>query len=243
MAKRYAKYKPIYDEFIKFYPFGLEDLPEEIWQDIPNYGDYQVSTFGRIKSLKHTKPRIMRPALNSSGYLFVEIHKNNSPTKFLIARLVAEVFIPNPDNKPEVNHLHGRFNNHFESLEWATGSENMLHAFLTGLAQNAQGADDSQAKLTAPQIEFIRNNNTLTNEQFGLIFDVSDGTICNIRRGKTYKNASGKIRLENGGRKLSEETRKEIRKLYNTGEYNQYEIASFYKVNQTTICRIIKEAD
>lgn len=70
------EYKPACDEFIKLYPFGLEDLQGEIWKDILNYeGFYKISNFGRVKSFKFNEPRIMRPELHMSGCLVVRLWK------------------------------------------------------------------------------------------------------------------------------------------------------------------------
>lgn len=98
----------------------------EIWRDIEGYeGLYQVSNKGHVKSLKWGKERILRPMINSSGYLKVQLYKNTAHQYRYIHRLVAITFIQNPDNKPQVNHKdENKLNNCVENLEWSTAKEN-----------------------------------------------------------------------------------------------------------------------
>lgn len=112
----------------------------EKWEDIilqrngTNYdfsGIYQISTKGEVKNIK--TGRILKP--NSNGkYLFVELYKNGKRARFKVHILVATMFIPNPYNKPEVNHKDGnKLNNEKYNLEWCTQSENDKHAYKLGL--------------------------------------------------------------------------------------------------------------
>lgn len=117
---------------------------KEIWKDIKEYeGLYQVSNLGRIKSLPKyrkaynggyiTKERMLNGYPNSTGYLRVFLKKNGREKKFFIHRLVAECFIENKDNKPEVNHIDSDFlNNNVNNLEWVNHQENMQHAWKSG---------------------------------------------------------------------------------------------------------------
>lgn len=117
----------------------------EIWKDIENYeGLYQVSNFGRIKSLNHMasngikdimyKGRILKPFLDGKkNYLEVCLSKNNLKKKYLVHRLVAETFLENEYNKREVNHKDGnKQNNCVDNLEWVTSKENKHHAYENG---------------------------------------------------------------------------------------------------------------
>ena len=106
---------------------------KEIWKDIKDYEQlYVVSNTGKIKSLarKNTNGGILKPSHNKDGYLQVILCKNGKTKCFKCHRLVAEQFIPNLNNKPEVNHIDGnKENNDISNLEWVTTSENVIHAF------------------------------------------------------------------------------------------------------------------
>lgn len=122
--------------YILLSELDCEDLPGEIWRDIIGYdGDYQVSNFARLKSFKRGKVKILNPAFNGN-YFFIYLHKNGESKMHYVHILVAQAFIPNPDNKPQVNHLDGnKVNNHVENLAWVTQSENIQHAFKLGLSR------------------------------------------------------------------------------------------------------------
>ena len=113
-------------------------MTNEIWTSIPGYeGRYEVSSFGRVKSLlrkqKYPNGYIRAETLDSDGYSIVSLVKKGYFTTLKVHRLVAEMFIPNPENKPQVNHKNSvRKDNHVDNLEWCTVSENGLHSFRTG---------------------------------------------------------------------------------------------------------------
>ncbi len=120
----------------------------EEWKDVVSYeGSYQVSSFGRIKSLSRlmryesrgrvgyrlAKEIIKAPSKTRNGYYNVSLYKNDKEKKCSVSRLVAIAFLPNPDNKKTVNHLDSiRTNNVISNLEWATQSENIIHGIKSG---------------------------------------------------------------------------------------------------------------
>lgn len=108
----------------------------ELWQDIKGFeGLYQISTSGRVKSyekqwIMHHNVKMIQPPMylrteNRHGYLSVALCKNKKTKHYMIHRLVAEAFIPNPENKPFINHKDfNKTNNTIDNLEWCTSKEN-----------------------------------------------------------------------------------------------------------------------
>lgn len=97
----------------------------EVWKDIKGYeGLYQISDQGNVFSVKRNKT--LRPLINTYGYHFVNLHRDGKQIASQIHRLVAEAFIPNPDNKPQVNHINeNKADNRVCNLNWMTNKENM----------------------------------------------------------------------------------------------------------------------
>lgn len=118
---------------------------KEIYKDIKGYeGLYQVSNLGRIKSLRSKK--ILCCGINSGGYCTICFSINSLSKSFRVHRLVAEAFIPNPENKPQINHINGdKTDNRVENLEWVTQSENMQHAFKNGLNKRKIGKENKKS--------------------------------------------------------------------------------------------------
>lgn len=103
----------------------------EKWSPIPDT-HYSVSTEGRVRNDKTCKE--VSQSTNSRGYNKVDLYSNGKRESHRTHRLVATAFIPNPDNKPQVNHIDGnKLNNNVDNLEWVDNSQNMLHAYQSGL--------------------------------------------------------------------------------------------------------------
>ena len=124
-------------------------------------GRYQVSDLGRIKSLEKRrgmgiqKDKILTLCPDKDKYLLTALYKNKKEFKFKVHRLVAQHFIPNPENKPEVNHKWGDKNDcRAVALEWVTIKENHAHAAKTGLLP--KGENHVNSKLTQIQVDDIR---------------------------------------------------------------------------------------
>lgn len=219
----------------------------EIWRDIAGYeGLYQVSNFGRVRRLrKATPPYVLELRLDNKGYPRVFLSHDGEVKNKLVHRLVAQTFIPNPDSKPEVNHLNGdKTNNHVENLGWATRAENQQHAYDTGL--RGSNGNNPLAKLTDAQVVYIRDNpDGLLGAELATMFSVDPATISGIQRGKVYRNAGGTIRTEKlYPHRILDEIRDEIRRLYVRGshEFGSTALARKFGVNPQTVLNILKEA-
>jgi hypothetical protein len=130
----------------------------EEWRDIEGYGGlYQVSSLGRVKSLRFGKERVMIGTRTRYGYLRISLCVENKQKTYRVHRLVAKAFIINLENKPEINHINGiKDDNRVENLEWSTRDENMRHAAETGLMASLKGEDNKSSKLNDKQVLEIR---------------------------------------------------------------------------------------
>lgn len=175
---------------------------QEIWKDVVGYeGLYQVSNFGRVKSLarkinhgRYIEDRgdvIMTLFLNRQGYFTVILSKNGEKKQHRVHQMVARAFIPNFDNKEMINHIDcNTQNNRVENLEWCTNSENQLHAIANGLKTDI-GVNHSLSKLKQEDIKFIREHYKFRDKIYNTrslaeMFNVSKSTINDIVLGKSY---------------------------------------------------------
>jgi len=110
----------------------------EIWLPltIAEYEHYQVSNHGNIKNAQNS---VMKLETTNKGYLRVTLSAKGVQKKFRVHRLVAQHFIPNPENKEQVNHKDtDKTNNHYTNLEWSTNQENMVHAYKNNLSYDVR---------------------------------------------------------------------------------------------------------
>lgn len=124
---------------------------KEIWKPILELDTYYISNLGRVKNNK--TGRILKQHPDKDGYYRVVLWNGKKRLNRILHRLLAQHFICNPKNKPQVNHIDGnKQNNNISNLEWATLSENRRHAFKTGLQFGKKGVLNYNAKLTEKDI-------------------------------------------------------------------------------------------
>jgi len=183
----------------------FEEYPEE-WKEVKGYeGRYSISNHGRVRSHERTYlkdggtkqktyGRLLKNRINKYGYDSCIFSMCNKIKSFGVHRLVAEAFIENPKNKPQVNHKDSnRANNHIDNLEWATSKENNYHAHKYGFA------DNNSKKLKWGQVDLIREMYKWSEknkkhryvkpfnlEWLGRCFKVAPETIRRIVNNKTW---------------------------------------------------------
>ena len=136
---------PLWQELIKLmeekqHKNTVTDQQDEVWKDVVGYeGLYRISNQGTVCRLyKNGKVNFMTPRI-LNGYWRVKLCNGNTQKEYFLHRLIAQAFIPNPDNKPEINHINGiKTDNRIENLEWVTRSENAIHATKTGLLKYSE---------------------------------------------------------------------------------------------------------
>lgn len=161
------------------------NLIGEIWKDIEGYeGHYQVSNFGRVKSIK-TLGTLIKPTLAGKDlkYYRVWLHHNREGRSFILHRLVAKAFVQNPNNYPEVNHIDCNDKNNFAvNLEWVTRQQNMDHAVKNRLVLS--GENQRSAKFTENQVREMRalkaNNPKMGYQKIADIYGINSGNAWRI---------------------------------------------------------------
>ena len=165
----------------------------EEWRPIEGFEDYAVSSLGRVKRVTGGRGarvgKILKPFTTEDGYFRVELGKQ----KHSVHRLVAQAFIPNPLNLPQVNHKKGKekWNNTVSNLEWITDEANHEHASLTGL--KSVGENQGLAKLTCPKVVEIRNlyaQGNMTMRALSQTYGVHKSVVQRVVRREAWKHVA-----------------------------------------------------
>lgn len=160
------------------------------WAPIEEAPHLRISTTGSVYSLSVKRmliPQIV--GIVGKQYYSIGVRKGRRSIHLKIHRLVAQAFLPNPENKPCVNHKDGnKLNNHVVNLEWATHSENALHAIETGLNPK-RGNSNHNSKIKESELPTIREmcRNGIPQDTLAQAYGVSQSTISRIVTKTTYK--------------------------------------------------------
>lgn len=176
-------------------------MDEEEWRDIQDYeGLYQVSNFGRVRSLglrnknaNNERIKLLKPGVTGIGYNMITLCNGKLKQK-LVHRLVAQAFIPNTKNYPIINHIDGnKLNNKVNNLEWCTQKQNIQHSFKNGLQiSKLKGGTIPPVKIKQYDLDnnFIKEWDSMTKIQKEL--GISTALIWKCCRG-IYKKSRGFI--------------------------------------------------
>ena len=164
----------------------------EIWKPVKGYEDsYEVSSLGNVRGLKYNI--ILKPHIKNK-YLAVNLYKDTCK-HFYVHRLVAEAFIPNVLNLPEVNHIDcDKHNNSAENLEWCNRIRNLNHSYENGLKRI--GESHGQHKLTEQEVlqirnEYVKNSKDKSLHKLAEKYNVHWSTIQAIVTGRIWKHLLG----------------------------------------------------
>lgn len=146
---------------------------------IKHLGSHVIFSDGRLYSNK--KNKFLKPHVTAAGYFRIKMGSNNH----LLHRLVAQAFIPNPENKPEVNHVDGNKLNHAVSnLEWVTPHENVLHSYQAGLASK-KGSKNVKALISENDVLVIRRS-SMPRREIAECYGISLNTVWDILAKRTW---------------------------------------------------------
>lgn len=184
-----------------------------MWKQVPSYPNYEVNEMGNVRR-KPARFDPMRKFIQPDGYIYCNKWNNNGYDgvggDLLVHRIVAEAFIPNPENKPQVNHKNGiKTDNRVENLEWCTPSENTQHAVRTGLLPSGYTrSDEVKKKMSEAKMGE-------KNPMYGKHIKCSDEKRNKISiKMKGNKNNLGHHHSDETRRKLSESKKGENNPMY-----------------------------
>ena len=148
--------------------------------------DYEITVDGKV--INRRSGRVLKVQPNGKGYLRFSLLVNGKRKFFFVHRIVAEKYVPNPDGKPQVNHIDGnKTNNHADNLEWVTNMENRQHALKHGY--HLCGEKCSWAKLKQVDVDYIRSHPEEKICDLAKKYGVNQNAIRDVRNGRSWKHS------------------------------------------------------
>ena len=167
-------------------------LHNTIVRPVVGYEDlYSVTNWGDLISHHRARPFLIRPGTGKDGYVRAVLHKRGKRRTVYLHRLIAEAFLPNPQGKPQVNHINGRkAENHVANLEWCTIAENIQHGHATGLIPH--GEKHYLSKLSQEDVTNIRAAAAtgILQKDLAKQYGVTPMAISSLMTGKTWKHTN-----------------------------------------------------
>lgn len=154
-----------------------------------------ITKEGRVISMKRDC-RVLKTQIDKKGYCRLTTTHNRKHETFKVHRLVAKTFIPNPKNLATVNHKDGnKNNNHVDNLEWMSNTDNMRHAYRTGIREELKGEESNTSILTEKQarsIIYLLKTTDARHHTIAKLYNVSRSCITDINTGKSWKHINRK---------------------------------------------------
>lgn len=162
-------------------------MKEIIWKDVIELdSQFETNYLGELKRKSDNK--LIKANIDGKGYYQYRINVNGKYKTFLKHRLIAIYFIPNPENKPQVNHINLiKTDNSLDNLEWVTCSENIIHAYKNGLCKRKYGVDNHKAKLNEKQVLEIYNH-ILSYSKIAKLYNISKKNVLAIKHKLIWKH-------------------------------------------------------
>lgn len=179
-----------FDDMTVFYKNNAETV-KSCFLPIYGFDDYVVNPFGEVISFKGNHIRLLSPSYDGGGYLHVCFYRDGKPYTRKVHRLVADAFLQNPDQMPQLNHRDGnKLNNKLNNLEFCTAKENINHAYRTGL-------HSKRGPLTKDELDQIVDllNTGVTYNKIAERFCISYNQVICIATGRSHKELFNKIDL------------------------------------------------
>ena len=176
----------------------------EMWKPIKVAEDYEVSNFGRVRSVDRINAkgwrytgRLLKLQKDKKGYLTVGIMVSGKPKTFKVHRLVAFAFLDKVEGKEQINHIDGdKTNNNVMNLEWCNNAENQLHAVRVGLKSRPKGEKNARATLTEQKVSIIKlflQKGWGSYRDLARLFGVKKSLVADIGMGRTWKEVDAYV--------------------------------------------------
>jgi hypothetical protein len=190
-----SRYHKLYSPKLKVLDKGVDDIPDlegEIWKDVNGFeGRYKISNLGRLKSFVCRnypyKPTLLNKLNSGNGYHNFTLTKDGKAFPKSVHRIIAEAFIPNPNEHPFINHIDAdKKNNDISNLEWVTPSENIRHAYRMGLLKNLKGELCANHKLTDKEFNEIFYSN-MEPKALAVAYAITEKYVKAIKSGRYFR--------------------------------------------------------